>query len=164
VKEQAGHDDSGRTLLEVSFLANGDRAVAEAVNEACREASSARVAVAFAKGSGIAAASSLEEMAGRGGCVELLAGVDFQLTDLSAIQRFEQPPSAARVYLHPEPGGRTIFHPKIYLAESDDTATAIVGSSNLTAGGLLVNGAAGSLSPALPTISETSRGAFGATR
>ncbi len=134
-----GPSDEGSVLLEISFLENDDRTVAEAVNEACRGASSARVAVAFAKGSGFAAAPSFEDMAARGGRVELLAGVDFQLTDLAAIQRFERPPSAARVYFHPDHSGQTIFHPKVYLAESDSLATAIVGSSNLTLGGLTDN-------------------------
>lgn len=124
--------------IEVAFIGNDERTVADALNEACREATRARVAVAFAKGSGLAAVSALEGLASRGR-VELLAGVDFQLTDLAAVERFERPPSEARVFLHPDPAGRVSFHPKVYLAESDEVSTALVGSSNLTAGGLNSN-------------------------
>lgn len=81
-------------------------------------------------------ASALDDLASRGGQVEIIAGVDFQLTDLAALKRFERPPSEARVYLHPDPAARSVFHPKVYLAESGDRSAAIVGSSNLTAGGL----------------------------
>lgn len=126
-------------MAEITFLDNDESTVADALNEACREATCARVAVAFAKGSGVAAASALEEVVARGGRVELVAGVDFQLTNLAALERFERPPSAARVYLHPDPGSRTVFHPKVYLTESLDRSIAIVGSSNLTAGGLAAN-------------------------
>ncbi len=125
--------------MDLVLLDNSERAVKDALRDACAGASSARVAVAFAKGSGLAALPELEGIAARGGRVEVLAGVDYQLTDLSALERFERPPSEARIYLDPDPGGRAIFHPKVYLAESADSATAIVGSSNLTAGGLSTN-------------------------
>jgi len=123
----------------LTLLENDERTVRDALNEACSTAERARVAVAFAKGSGVAAASALEQVAERGGQVELLAGVDFQLSDLDAVARFERPPSAAKVYVHPAADERVVFHPKVYLLESADSATAIVGSSNLTAGGLVGN-------------------------
>jgi HKD family nuclease len=125
----------GGTLVDIAFLDNENRTVADALNEACRGATRARVAVAFAKGSGLVSSPALDQLASRGR-VELLAGVDFQLTDLSVVERFERPPSEARVFLHPDTAGRVSFHPKVYLAESDEVSVALVGSSNLTAGGL----------------------------
>jgi len=125
-------------MAEITLLENDATTVADALNDACRTATRARVAVAFAKGSGFVASSSLEGISSRGGRVELSAGVDFQLTDLSALERLK-PPSEARVYLHPDPSTRRVFHPKLYLAESEEHATLIVGSSNLTSGGLTTN-------------------------
>ncbi len=107
--------------------------------------------MAFAKGSGLAAAPALEQLADRGGQVELLAGVDFQLSDLDAVARFERPPSEAKVFLHPAADERVVFHPKVYLLESSDSATAIVGSSNLTAGGLAGNVEANVMMRAAPS-------------
>jgi len=125
--------------VDITLLDNDQRTVRDAVEEACAGAASVRIAVAFAKGSGLAAAPALEKLVARGGGVRVLAGVDFQLTDLDALLRFERPPSAARVYLHPDASGKAVFHPKVYLFESSEGATALVGSSNLTAGGLAGN-------------------------
>jgi HKD family nuclease len=125
--------------LDVSLFDNDHQTVAEAVEEICSRAHRVRIAVAFAKGSGLAAAPAVQAVADRGGRVELLAGLDFQLTDLDALRPFERPPSAARVYLNPDQAGRTVFHPKLYLAESNSETAAIVGSSNFTAGGLQDN-------------------------
>ena len=108
----------------------------DVLTDACVRADKIRVAVAFAKGSGLVAAPALEQAMGRGAEVRLLAGVDFQLTDLAAIARFNRAPSSARIYLSGDPSSRRIFHPKVYLLESATTAVAIVGSSNLTGGGL----------------------------
>jgi HKD family nuclease len=125
--------------VDISLVDNNQRAVADAVDEICSKAARVRVAVAFAKGSGLAAAPAVQGVATRGGQVQLLAGIDFQLTDLDALTPFERPPSAARIYLTPDQAGRTTFHPKVYLAESDSETAAIVGSSNLTGGGLREN-------------------------
>ena len=125
--------------MDVTLLDNDGRTVRDALEAACASATAVRIAVAFVKGGGLAAAPSLETVAARGGEVQLLAGVDFQLTDLDAVVRFEKPPSAARVYFHPDRAERVVFHPKLYLVDSSDMTTAIVGSSNLTAGGLSHN-------------------------
>ncbi len=146
------HGARGRSgLIDLTLLENDEQTLRDALNEACATADRARIAVAFAKGSGLAAASSLEQLVARGGQVELLAGVDFQLSDLDAVARFEQPPSAAKVYLHPAADERVVFHPKVYLVESGQLATAIVGSSNLTAGGLSGNVEANVMIRATPT-------------
>jgi len=131
--------------LEISLLENDKRAVREAVEEISHHARCVRIAVAFAKGSGLTAVPSIRAVSERGGKVQLLAGVDFQLTDLDALEPFEKPPSAARIYLNPDQTGRTIFHPKVYFAESDSGTSAIVGSSNLSAGGMSANVEAGVL-------------------
>src|SRR2546422_10835757 len=107
--------------MDVTLLDNNGRTVREALETACIEATCVRIAVAFVKGGGLAAAPSLEGVATRGGEVQLLAGVDFQLTDLDAVGRFEKPPSAARVYLRPDSGERGVFHPKLYLVASTTT-------------------------------------------
>jgi HKD family nuclease len=125
--------------MELTLIENDQALMGAAIDEACRTASAVRAAVAFAKEGGLAAAPALLACSARGAPVQLLAGVDYQLTDLSALTRFERPPSEARIYLHPDSSARAVFHPKVYLAESSHSATAIIGSSNLTAGGLSAN-------------------------
>jgi len=123
--------------VEVRLIDNDEATLRDALDGACRDASRLLVAVAFAKRSGLEVAPSIEQAARSGKKVELLAGLDFQLTDLDALERIAPPPSEARVYLSLE--DRKVFHPKIYIAEGREQTTAIVGSSNLTSGGLLEN-------------------------
>ena len=125
--------------MEISFVDNDTKRLQDAIEEAASEADDARVAVAFAKGSGLTAAPALRRMVERGAEVRLLAGVDSQLTDLEAVEQFDRPPSAARVYVHSSQDDGRTFHPKVYAFRRKDEVTAVVGSSNLTAGGLLGN-------------------------
>jgi hypothetical protein len=82
--------------MEVSLVDNDARTMRDALDEACSDAELVCVAVAFARGSGLDAAPALEGAAARGSEVRLLAGVDFQLTDLAAVDRFQRPPSSTR--------------------------------------------------------------------
>ena len=125
--------------MEVSLLDNDAKKMGDALQEACSDAELVRVAVAFARGSGLDAAPELDRAASRGAEVRMLAGVDFQLTDLATVDRFQRPPSAARVYLAPYGADQTTFHPKVYIAQKGRRATATIGSSNLTGGGLVTN-------------------------
>jgi len=127
------------SVLEIRLIDNNDLTLRDALAEACKDAERARVAVAFVKGSGLVAATALEQLMQRGAEVRMIAGIDFQLTDLAAIERFDRPPSAARVYLSTPPSERATFHPKVYLIESRHDGVAIVGSSNFTGGGLVDN-------------------------
>ena len=94
-------------------------------------------AVAWAKRSGLSRlAPPLEAFRARGGTSELVIGVDEGGATVEglqlAISLFDQ------AFIFHDPGTRT-FHPKLYVVESDSRATAIVGSGNLTRGGLYTN-------------------------
>lgn len=126
-------------MTDISFIDNDTSNLRDAIDEAASEAEEARVAVAFAKGSGFTTAPGLTRLVERGAEVRLLAGVDFQLTDLEAVEQFDRPPSAARVYVRSSDSGNRAFHPKVYVFRGKQETTAIIGSSNLTAGGVLNN-------------------------
>jgi hypothetical protein len=72
----------------------------------------------------------------RGGTAEAIIGIDEGGASIEglelAVELFEP------VYVFHDPGPRT-FHPKLYVAASESGATAIVGSGNLTKGGLFTN-------------------------
>src|SRR5207302_4375308 len=102
----------------IHLIDNDQFTMRDALVAACAKADQVRIAVAFTKGSGLAAAPALEQLAARGGTVRLIAGVDFQLTDLAAIERFNRPPSAARIFVSAQQGDRAVFHRKVYLLES----------------------------------------------
>ncbi len=98
-------------------------------------------AAAWGKQSGLSRiAGVLTRFRERGGDAEVILGVDEggaskEGLDL-ALQLFD------RAYVFHDPGART-FHPKFYVVEGSVAVTAIVGSGNLTRGGLYTNYAGG---------------------
>ncbi len=95
------------------------------------------VVVAWAKVSGLSRVEvALKAFRGNGGKASLLVGVDAHGSTkadlLRALPMFDE------AWFYYDPGERT-FHPKLYLASNEDGAWALVGSSNLTAGGLFTN-------------------------
>ena len=94
-------------------------------------------ATAWAKRSGLGRlATDLTQFRARGGHAEVLVGVDEGGATIEGLQMAIDLFDEAHVF-H-DPGGRT-FHPKIYVVEGPVQATAIVGSGNLTRGGLFTN-------------------------
>ena len=97
--------------------------------------------VAWARFRGIRRISDeLDELRERGGSSRLIVGIDEGIATrpglVLALRHFSE------VYvLHDRPG--LTFHPKLYLAEGGASAALLVGSGNLTAGGLYSNYEAG---------------------
>jgi len=101
-----------------------------------------RVAVAFASLGGVRMieAAVLRALA-QGAHVEFMVGMDLSATDPSALWRlFElaQQHSALAFYCYVSSPG-AIYHPKLYIMSTTSDTTAVVGSSNLTEGGLIHN-------------------------
>lgn len=98
-----------------------------------------RAAVAFVKRSGTKhIAQALADFA-QSGDVEIIVGIDHQGTSIEGLQDLLEAVS---------PDGRVVvfhnrlpftFHPKIYLFKSADAADVMIGSGNLTEGGLFTN-------------------------
>ena len=99
-----------------------------------------RMVVAWAKRSGLArVAGELNAIRGRGGTVAAIVGVSEGGATEQGLRMLIEHTDEAYVF-HDR---RRTFHPKVYLAESGDHATLLVGSHNLTAGGLAWNYEAG---------------------
>lgn len=99
-----------------------------------------RIIVAWAKRSGLGrTAADLAAVRARGGKVLALVGVSEGGATEQGLRALLDQTDDARVF---HDRGRT-FHPKVYLAESDTRALLLVGSHNLTAGGLAWNYEAG---------------------
>ena len=99
---------------------------------------SCRMVVAFAKRSGVSRLLPyIRAFRLRGGTIEVNVGVDVQGTSREALELLLS--EVDEVYVTHQPGSTCTFHPKLYLFEGADAARAMVGSHNLTAGGLEVN-------------------------
>lgn len=93
--------------------------------------------IAFLKEVGVAAIEpAARDFSARGGTLQFIIGIDLQGTSFQGLQRLLQ--LTPEVWVFNVPGSST-FHPKYYLFERQHHATVIIGSSNLTQGGLFRN-------------------------
>jgi len=126
--------------MEVRLVDNSKTIVRDALDDVFAGATAAKVAVAYARESGLDQARGLRRLVESGGNVRFLAGVDFQLTDLHTLDNLARGPAVeTRVYWLTALEQKRNFHPKVYLAQAGDEIRALVGSSNFTAGGLKTN-------------------------
>jgi HKD family nuclease len=119
----------------------GDRLIAELSSGRWQRF---RCAVAFAKPSGVKYLDQpLRRFAAAGGVAELAIGIDSRGTSFEAANQLAGAvEGSGRLIITTEIGaGSPSFHPKVYAFTSDGggEALAIVGSSNLTEGGLFTN-------------------------
>jgi HKD family nuclease len=99
------------------------------------------VVTAWARTSGVRLlVPGLQALRSRGGTARLFVGVDLRGTSSQGVALARQ--HFNRVHAVHDPVGGT-FHPKMYLALGDRVGYALIGSNNLTAGGLWHNYEAG---------------------
>ncbi|MEN5362042.1 phospholipase D family protein [Brevundimonas intermedia] len=95
------------------------------------------ILVAFAKTSGVLRIkSAFEQFRSRGGKVNVIVGIDLGGTSHEALTSLLINTDSLAV-VHSE--NRQTFHPKIYHLQGDEGDLLIVGSNNLTGGGLWTN-------------------------
>jgi len=111
-----------------------------------QNANSAKMAVAFLKYSGVKVIEkALDSFLKNNGNIEIIAGLDFKTTDPQSMHYFiqlQKRVSSLKFYCYGDKDENktdVVFHPKIYLFEKGRETTGIVGSTNLTRGGLLTN-------------------------
>lgn len=99
------------------------------------------IAVAFAKSSGLNhLAESIRTFAEKGRFVKIIVGIDHEGTSIEALEILLSLSSTnIQVWINHVTEGFVTFHPKMYLFENDSKAMAIIGSNNLTQGGLFTN-------------------------
>lgn len=107
------------------------------------QSSQCRIAVALVSTGGLSlVAPYFEPCLDGGGTVEFLVGLDLSATDPQALwmlhQMSQSNPSVA-FYCYGKLGAGGVYHPKLYIADQGAMKTIVVGSSNLTEGGLRAN-------------------------
>ena len=119
-----------------------DRSIRDDLRQALRwsDARKAWFAVAWAKRSGIRLIEN-DLRAFRGGTrsLRLLVGVDQHGGTIEGLDLARVLFTEARVYHDANSRPPRTFHPKLYVVEAPQRARAIIGSGNLTAGGLRTN-------------------------
>ncbi|MEA3402328.1 MAG: phospholipase D-like domain-containing protein [Armatimonadota bacterium] len=117
--------------------------LAPVLESAISQAEDVRLAVAFASANGVRLLEgALAEALDCGAHVELLIGLDGEVTEPDAIRLLfclTGGSENAHLYCHPPAALGSSYHPKVYWTSRQDAATIVVGSSNLTRGGLSSN-------------------------
>lgn len=132
--------------MRLQILSNLSYPIGNVINQELANSTQARIAVAFMKYSGLKVIeNSLQNCLEKKGNVEIIAGLDFKTTDPQAIKFLinlkKSNPSLSFFCFGDKQENKTdiVFHPKIYLFNKKKETTLIVGSANLTGGGLLSN-------------------------
>jgi len=132
--------------MAVQILSNLNYPIGNIINQELQNANSVRIAVAFLRYSGLQVIErSLKHCLNNNGNIEVIAGLDFKSTDPQSIHYFiklQKQVKRMKFYCYgdrKEHKTHVIFHPKIYLFSKGRETTGIIGSTNLTKGGLLTN-------------------------
>ena len=132
--------------MAIQILSNLNYPIGNIVKQEMQNASNVQIAVAFLKYTGIKVIEkSMKQCLDNGGSLELIAGLDFKTTNSQALQYFinlKKEYSKVNFYCfgdRKENKTNIVFHPKIYLFEKGRETTGIVGSANMTRGGLMTN-------------------------
>jgi HKD family nuclease len=130
--------------MDIQFVDNQRIKLSEILTSTFLEANETKIAVAFAKYSGYRVIEpSLVKCLENQGDVEFLVGLDFHTTDAQILQAFASLAGSFqnfKFFCFSDPSdGTAVYHPKIYLFETKTALRSIVGSSNLTKGGLSDN-------------------------
>lgn len=132
--------------MEIKVVDNRKIKFVDVLNEAILNANSLRFAVAFAKYSGFQLIkTSLDDFISKSGKAIFLIGLDFNSTDpivLRELLSYQEKTKSFEFLCYRGNGISEVstYHPKLYLFNwGKNQQTAIVGSSNLTRGGLQSN-------------------------
>lgn len=132
--------------MAIQILSNLNYPIGNIINQELQNANSAKMAVAFLKYSGVKVIEkSLDSFLKNNGNIEIIAGLDFKTTDPQSMHYFiqlQKQVANLKFYCYGDKDENKtdiVFHPKIYLFEKGRETTGIVGSTNLTRGGLLTN-------------------------
>jgi len=132
--------------MAIQILSNLNYPIGNIINQELQNANSAKMAVAFLKYSGVKVIEkALDSFLKNKGNIEIIAGLDFKTTDPQSMHYFiqlQKQVSGLKFYCYGDKDENktdVVFHPKIYLFEKGRETTGIVGSTNLTRGGLLTN-------------------------
>ncbi|MCX7767201.1 MAG: phospholipase D-like domain-containing protein [Candidatus Sumerlaeia bacterium] len=129
--------------MEIELIDNQSCKLFNVIEPVIAQSEECRIAVAYVSIRGLKILEpAFYRCLERGGCLEFLVGLDPSGTDPRALwtlyQLSQNKPQVA-LYCLAELDPPAVYHPKLYLFKVGDTVTILLGSSNLTEGGLKNN-------------------------
>ncbi len=129
--------------MHVRIVDNTSNGIASVLSETIGRSDEVKIAVAFVSSGGLTMIGPAIQAALRiGAYVEFFVGLDGKATEPEAVlhlYELSHKNTNVGLYCYAPLGNRVIFHPKLYLLRAENNVTSIIGSSNLTRGGLQQN-------------------------
>jgi len=130
--------------MEIRIIDNQKTTMYDVLSNCIEKSQVIRIAVAFAQNSGFRLIKeALNEFFKSGGKATILIGLDFHTTDpivLRELLSYREAGYYLDFYcMHGKQKELLVYHPKLYLFNHGDNVVSIIGSSNLSKGGLLDN-------------------------
>lgn len=129
--------------MKVQILDNISSDVVSGLSSKISEAEDTRIAVAFVSRPGLSLIeSAIDTSLQSGGYIEFLVGLDMNVTSPSALKylySLGQRNQNLKLYCYTSVGVSSTYHPKVYIMRDNTSVSFVVGSSNLTVGGLKKN-------------------------
>jgi HKD family nuclease len=129
--------------LIIQVIDNQSEGLVSILNHAIETSIDIRIAVAFVSRHGLSLIdNSLNYILNSRINLEFLLGLDMRATDPQALRyiyNLSKQHSNLALYCYGSLEASSIYHPKLYILKGDKIVTSIIGSSNLTVGGLKNN-------------------------
>lgn len=120
--------------MQVEFVGGPKKVIENKIKEFFKDSDKISIAVAFLESSGVATIrQSIEETKKNKASISIITGLDFGITAPEALQELRNLDVECNIIRNEN------FHPKLYIFERGNEATVIIGSSNLSKGGLSTN-------------------------
>jgi HKD family nuclease len=134
-------------IMRIEVINNDSKKLVDSLLQAMAKSNCLRIAVAFVSTGGISLLEKgLQDCMKRNCYIEFILGIDLYVTDSKALQNLYQLSEAnqnVKLFCYrgsnSEGNSEAIYHPKLYIADQTSVVTTIIGSSNLTEGGLKSN-------------------------
>ena len=127
----------------IQIIDNHSKELISILNHTIEKSNDIRMAVAFVSRQGLSLIdSSMNYICSKKANLEFLIGLDMRTTEpeaLKYIYNLSKSHNNITLYCYSSIEQSSIYHPKLYILKGPKTITSIIGSSNLTAGGLKKN-------------------------
>lgn len=134
-------------MPEIRIIDNTTRPAGDELLASLEQAADVRIATAFATGAGVSRlVDPFKRVLSSGGALQVVYGLDFRITNPEAMDAFrslaDEYPDSVKHLAYPKWDLHVsqTFHPKLYICTTaSGDARVLLGSSNLTTGGLWEN-------------------------
>lgn len=120
-------------IMQIEFVGSPIKNIKSKIRHLINNSENVKIAVAYLKNSGLESIKQSLKENRQNNNISIITGLDFGITDSESLLELQNMNIGCNII------NDLNFHPKLYIFENFDSATMILGSSNLSEGGLAIN-------------------------